>query len=232
MRIPGGTAWNAAALRLLDIPVDSTVGAVLVADTERRLRRRLPAAVGEWFRAGADRRLAQLSDNHITDLASPGKPDHARFLDAGLLLLETDSQYCCRWVTPLDGGDNPVIYLIDPDDFAGESRSPYADSFTAYTEADAWDARLYRTEDAAWSFDHELNPDAVGMLAAMLDRRPSTFGWAHNQGCDAVHRFDGPARVAIAVTGETAAWTVVSTVDPALRSEIAGVLGVPPDDRS
>jgi hypothetical protein len=225
-------AWNEAALQLVDIGASSAAGADLVASMEIGLRRRLPAAVREWFRAGADRRLAELSDNHIADLASLGKPDHARFLDAGLLLLETDSQYCCQWVTPLDGGDNPVVYLIDPDDFAGDSRAPYADSFTAYTEANAWDARLYRAEDTSWSFDHGLGHDAVSRLDTMLSRRPSTFGWAHNQGCDSVHRFDGPARVAVAIAGTMAVWTIVSTPDPVLRARIAEILGVPPDSRA
>jgi hypothetical protein len=53
--------------------------------------------------------------------------------------LETDSQHCCRWVTPLDDGDDPVVYLVDPDDFTGETGTPHALSFTAYTEADVWD---------------------------------------------------------------------------------------------
>lgn len=221
-------AWNEAALQLLDIHTSSDAGADLIADVERWLRRQLPAAVGEWLRAGADRHLAQLSDNHIADLAAFGKPDHTRFLDAGLLLLETDSQYCCRWVTPLDGGDNPIVYLIDPDDVTGESRTPYADSFTAYTEAKVWDAQLFQADDAGWSFDHKLNPGAISTLDAMLTRRPTTFGWAHNQGCDVIHRFDSPIRVAIAVTGTTAVWTITASPYPALRTKIADILGVPP----
>lgn len=219
--------WNEAALQMLDVPVDRTHGAGLVMDVERWLRRRLPAAVAEWFRTGADRRLAQISDNHIANLASLSGDD--RFLDAGLLVLETDSQYCCRWVTPLDGGDDPVVYLIDTDDFTGESRAPYVDSFTAYTEADVWDARLFRADDNAWSFDHELRPDAVATLGTMLERRPTTFGWAHNQGCEAVYRFDGAARAAIAVAGTKALWTITSAT--ALRDRIMDILGVPPDDR-
>jgi len=65
----------------------------------------------------------------------------------------------------------------------------------------------------------------------MLGPRPTTFGWAHNQGCDAVYRFDGPARVATAVTGTTAAWTAIATPDLALRARIADILGIPPDGR-
>ena len=71
-------AWNAAALQLLGIQSSSGAGAGLVADTERWLRRQLPAAVGEWLRVGADRRLAQLSDNHIADLARSAHQNRRR----------------------------------------------------------------------------------------------------------------------------------------------------------
>jgi hypothetical protein len=154
------------------------------------------------------------------------RPFHTYNVDAGT---GQGFQYCCRWVTPLGGGDDPVVYLIDTDDFTGESRAPYVDSFTAYTEADVWDARLFRADDNAWSFDHELRPDAVATLGTMLERRPTTFGWAHNQGCEAVYRFDGAARAAIAVAGTKALWTITSAT--ALRDRIMDILGVPPDDR-
>lgn len=88
-----------------------------------------------------------------------------------------------------------------------------------------WDAQLYRAEDADWSLDHDLRPDAITELDAMLGRRPTTFGWAHNQGCDAIYRFDGPARIAVA--GNTAIWTITSTSDPDLRARIADTLGIP-----
>ena len=57
-------AWNEAALATARHPADRTDGAGLIANTERWLGRGLPAAVAEWFRTGANRRLAQLNDNH------------------------------------------------------------------------------------------------------------------------------------------------------------------------
>lgn len=223
-------AWNEEALQLLGVDPDCRDGAGAVADCERAIGRDLPAAVAEWFRSGADRRLTQLSHNHIVDLAFIGQPQCARFLEAGLLLLETDSQSCCQWVVSLDGGDDPLVYLISPDDYSGTSREPYADRFTAYTESAVWDALLFSDDGANWSFDHELRPDAIAKLESLLPRRPTTFGWAHNQGCDAVHRFDGPAKVAVAVSGTMALWTVTPTT-AALAGRIADILGVPPDVR-
>ena len=215
---------NEAALRMLGLSTDNQAG---VDELERRIGRRLPAAVREWFGLGADRRLAELTDNRITDLASlPGE-----FLTAGLLLLETDSQYCCQLVTTLDEGDNPPVYVVDPDDFAGETRSRYAETFTTYTEAVVWDALLRGVDEAVWSFDHEIRPGAIENLANILTPGPTTFDWAHNQGCDAVYRFHGEARVAVASAGGTALWTVTSAPDPTLRTVIAEMLGIPASDR-
>lgn len=217
--------WNQAAFRLLNLSPSG------IAESD------LPAAVGEWFAAGADRRLAEVSDNLIPTLADRRGE---RFREAGFLLLETDSQRCCEWVVPLADGDNPVVHLIDPDDFACASRARYADSFTAYTEAAVFDSRIMGP-DSLWSFDHVLGPGAVAELGRFLRPGPTTYGWAHNQGCDAVFRFSQDARsevsddadvsVALAVEGSKALWTVTSTHDPSVRTMIADILGVPISDR-
>jgi hypothetical protein len=212
---------------MLDMGSGTQEGAELLAEAERRMGRRLPAAVRDWFSSAGDRRLAELSDNQIADPAS----FTGDFLKAGLLLLETDSQYCCQMVAPLDDGDNPPVYVVDPDDFGGTTRSRYAENFTTYTEAVVWDAILRGVDDAVWSFDHEVPPDAVKDLAALLSQGPTTYGWAHNQGCDAVYRFDGEARVSLALADGTAVWTVTSAPDPELRTVIADTLCIPASDR-
>ena len=95
-----------------------------------------------------------------------------------------------------------------------------------------WDALLPGADDAMWSFDHEGPPDAVKDLVALLRQGPTTYGWAHNQGCDAVYRFDGEAaRVSLALTGGAAVWTVTSAPDPELRTVIADTLCIPASDR-
>jgi len=218
--------WNEAAFRILDMSSGGRDGAELLAEAERRMSRLLPAAIREWFSSGADRRLAELSDNRIADPSS----FTGEFLMAGLLLLETDSQYCCQLVATLDEGDNPPVYVVDPDDFAGTTRSRYADNFTTYTEAVVWDALLRGVDDAMWSFDHEVEPDAVEGLAALLRQGATTYGWAHNQGCDAVYRFDGKARVSALADG-AAVWTATAAPDPELRTVIADTLRIPASDR-
>jgi hypothetical protein len=81
-----------------------------------------------------------------------------------------------------------------------------------------------------WSFDHEVRPDAVEDLANLLRQGPTTYGWAHNQGCDAGYRFDGEARVSFAPADGTALWTVACAPDPELRMVIADTLGIPSSD--
>jgi hypothetical protein len=197
----------------------------------------LPAAVGEWFAAGADRRLAEVSDNLIPTLADRRGE---RFREAGFLLLETDSQYCCEWVVALGGGDNPVVHLVDTGDFSCTSPTRYANSFTAYTEAAIFDTRVMRP-DSLWSFDHMLGPDAVAELSRMLRPGPTTYGWGHNQSCDAIYRFsqdprpevpdDAEVQVGLAVAGSIALWTVTYAPDPIIRTIIADILGIPARDR-
>jgi hypothetical protein len=148
------------------------------------------------------------------------------FLESGYLLLETDSQHCCRWVTPWNSHeDDPPVYLIDPDDRSCQSRSRYAATFSTYVFAQAWDALLWGSEVIATDFDHPLPPQALPALASRFRQLPTTYGWAINQGCDAVYRFDGDARVALAVQADTALWSVAAAPSPALAATIASVLG-------
>jgi hypothetical protein len=216
--------WNRAAFRMLGLRPTG------IADPG------LPAAVGEWFAAGADRLLAEVVDDFIPTLADPRGE---RFREAGFLLLETDSQHCCEWVVALGDDDNPVVYLVDPDDFSCASRARYAESFTAYTEATVFDTRVMRP-DSLWSFDHVLGPDAVAELSQVLRPGPTTYGWAHNQGCDATYRFsqdswpevsdDADVQVSMAVAGSTALWTVTYAPDPIVRTMIADIIGIPARD--
>jgi len=93
------------------------------------------------------------------------------------------------------------------------------------------DALLRGVDDAMWSFDHEVPRDAAKDLAALLRQGPTTYGWAHNQGCDAVYRFDGKARVSVALADGAAVWTATAAPDPELRTVIVDTLCIPASDR-
>ncbi|XVU21024.1 hypothetical protein ACQPZJ_27565 [Actinoplanes sp. CA-054009] len=195
------TVWNGAAFTILG---DSE------GDEDEVARMKLPAAVREWFLRGGDRRLAAIGFNLYPRLAEAD----ARFLDAGYLLLETDSQFCCRWVVEMAAGeDDPPVYLIDPEDYACASRERYAERFSDYTFAGAWDADLWRDKTSDVDFDLPLQEGALDDLRRRLGALPVTYGWAGNQPCDAVLRFGSPAggeRVALAVRGDQVLWSLTT----------------------
>lgn len=221
--------WNDAAFEVLGGHDEHTDARDELAALEGRIRGPLPEAVREWYLLGGDRRLASVSSNLVTATRDFGSRTVSRFLDNGYLLLETDSQHCCRWVAAISAAyGDPPVYLIDPDDDACATRSRYASSFSDYAFTAAWDATLWAGELAA-EFDHPLPPDALDALALRLTALPATRGWAMNQGCDTVYRFEGAAKVAIAVAGSTALWSAVAAPSAATRDIFAALIGAVPD---
>jgi hypothetical protein len=221
--------WNEAAYEVLGGSDELTKARHELAVLEGRIGGPLPEAVHEWYLLGGDRRLASISPNSVTLTQDFTSRTVGRFLDNGYLLLETDSQHCCRWVvvTSAAYGDPPV-YLIDPDDDACATRSRYAASFSDYAFTAAWDATLWAGELSA-AFDHPLPSNALDALNLRLTALPVTHGWAMNQGCDAVYRFGGAAKVAVAVAGSTALWSAIVAPSPAMRDTFARLIGATPD---
>jgi hypothetical protein len=217
--------WNAAAYEVLGGSGELAGARDELAVLEGRLGGPLPEAVREWYLLGGDRRLASISSNLISQTQGFTSRTVNRFLDNGYLLLETDSEHCCRWVVPVSAAHgDPPVYLIDPDDDACVTRSRYAATFSDYAVAAAWDATLWKGELSA-DFDHPLPPDALESLKLRLTALPVTHGWALNQGCDAVYRFGGGAKVAVAVAGTTAVWSAIAAPSAAVRDDIAALIG-------
>jgi hypothetical protein len=200
-----------------------------VAELEHLAGSRLPAAVREWFVGGGDERLVSMTDNVITKAVDLAGSDVGRFLGSGYLLLETDSQHCCRWVTPLHAvDDDPPVYLVDPEDYACDSRTRFADRFSSYTLTCAWDALLWHDDGIRTDFDYPLSSTVLDQLKARLSELPSTHGWAGNQGCDTVYRFEGhdePVRVGVAVRDTVVLWSVISAPSPGTAESIARMVG-------
>jgi hypothetical protein len=100
-------------------------------------------------------------------------------------------------------------------------------TFSDYSFAHCWDAHLWRG-DLLTDFDHRLTLDALDTLTARLTAPPTTYGWAVNQGCDAVYRFGGTARVAIAVRADTAVWTAIAAPGRPSGHALAQLVGANP----
>jgi hypothetical protein len=156
--------WNEAAYEVLGGCGESAQARGEVAALEGSAGGTLPEAVREWYLLGGDRRLASISSNVITMATDLTSRTVGRFLDHGFLLLETDSQYCCRWVATVSAADDPPVYLIDPNDDACATRSRYAATFSDYTFTAAWDATLWAGQPFA-EFDHPLPSDAIEALS-------------------------------------------------------------------
>jgi hypothetical protein len=116
------------------------------------------------------------------------------------------------------------VYLIDPDDDACTSRSRYAGTFSHYTFTTAWDAVLWSGELTV-EFDHLLPPQALDALRSCLTELPATHGWAMNQGCDSVYRFDGTAKVAVAIAEGAAVWSAIAAPTTGMHETLAEIIG-------
>ncbi|MEU4690534.1 hypothetical protein [Actinoplanes sp. NPDC023714] len=219
------TAWNAAAYGVIGRVAGAAEVPTEVLALQDRVGRSLPAAVEEWYRLDSDQRLAAVSCNRITQTQNLTDQTVGRFLASGYLLLETDSQECCRWVVAACSEEaDPPVYLIDPEDDACSSRSRYADTFSDYAFTAAWDAVLWSGE-LFTEFDHPLPPDPLSTLGIRLTALPPTYGWAMNQGCERVYRFDGGAKVSVAVAEGVALWSAIAAPSSATREALAEIVG-------
>lgn len=236
--------WHAEAYRLMGLRpvIDPRLAAELDA-LEHRSGLRLPAAVREWYSVGpAQRRLAHRRQNFLIATAELGEPtgrvDH---LAHGRLVTETDCQYCCHWIVrippPPDDAEplfplpepvprfdeDPPVWVIDPDD-PDRFELRYADTFSAYVLTSVWDSGLFGA--AVSGFDLPLPPHALDLLRQRYTELPTTYAWAGNQDCDAVYRFDGAARVMLAVKGKVALYVVAGSRDPRHEAELRSLFGL------
>src|SRR5690349_19051399 len=98
------------------------------------------------------------------------------------LVVDRHGQGCCAFVVSVDGHDDPPVLVLERDDTTGETRSTYTQQ-----HAMAWDSKLWRANRES-RHSRPLPPGALSWLQARLEPRPTTYRWAGNQWCDAVHR--------------------------------------------
>ncbi|MGI5175939.1 hypothetical protein ACQEVZ_28785 [Dactylosporangium sp. CA-152071] len=210
---------------------------------EREWGLHVPLAVREWYSIqGAVEWLARHSDNILVSAARLGDPiDGLDYLDGGRLVTETDSQCCWRWVVrlrpprydgeplfdlpeapPITVDEDPPVWIIDPDRHDPFEKL-YADHFSNYVLTSVWTAQAFG-KDSFFTDDDRLPRQALDTLRQRYLELPTTYAWAGNQPCDAVYRFTGPARIMIAVRGETALYTFMATDSQQELAKIRAVL--------
>ncbi|GHJ49121.1 hypothetical protein Cs7R123_64630 [Catellatospora sp. TT07R-123] len=213
--------WNRAAFDALGGGVTTGDPARLAALRER-LDVELPAAVREWLTSDGPDLLYDPRGNRLATASTVTRLDDTP-PGSDYVWLETDCQDCCDWFVRVDEGDDPPVYLLDPEDGTGESRLEYAARFSDYALVRVWEKRMFDAE-VDFLLHRRIPPGAVEVLRERLTELPVTYGWAGNQGCEQVLRFDGPAMVGLALIGDTAVWSVVISDDPALRAELSTLL--------
>lgn len=248
--------WCDEACRLLGVaPTPDPARLRLLTNWERTHHFDLPAALREWYAVpGAVDRGVDPSGNDIVALDRLGEPHPCGgfldFIEAGYLLLETDSQCCCQWVIKLQlpvptgmeplfdlpvnlsaAHDDPPVYLIPPGSPDSPHRVVYAERFSSYVWTQVWDTCIGLAADIPSLYDDDVpaRPDLIARLRGRFAELPPTQGWAGNQPCDTVHRFgrDG-TRVEIAVRGELFVHVWATAPTPAERHELALLLGIDP----
>jgi hypothetical protein len=195
-----------------------------LAERERELGIRIPAAVAEWYAIeGAVEHLIEGSCAIIVRPEQLGTAAEGEDLAAGRLLVASDCQACCDWLVdlrprfpagsdvPLPGlatlaeheaavanGADPPVWLSEPND-PSDIWSLAASRFSAYVYAEAWDIAFgAMPHDAAAGIFGGV-PFGDGDLA-LLEREfvagPPSSGWAGHFGGPGliVHRFERPGQ--------------------------------------
>jgi hypothetical protein len=204
----------------------------------------VPLAAREWYSvSGALEWLTRHSDNILVRAGKLGEPiDGLDYLAGGRLVTETDSQCCWRWAVrlrppprydskplfelpeapPASLDEDPPVWLIDPHDHHPFEKL-YADRISTYILTSVWTAQAFG-KDSFFTDDDRLPGQALDTLRQLYVELPTTYAWAGNQPCDAVYRFTGSAHIMIAVQGETARCTFVTTDSKQELAKIRAVL--------
>src|SRR6185503_10882831 len=108
---------------------------------------------------------------------SATRVDGIDYVAGGQLALETDGQYCCRWVVPLSvvaldaeplfptpqtltiDHDDPPVSLVDPEELDPVARI-YAERFSTYVLTTVWDSAMW-TAGVYADFDRLLPAHAL-----------------------------------------------------------------------
>ena len=215
----------AAACALAGVPAVVDPGRRrFLAERERELGIRIPAAVAEWYAIdGAVEHLIQGSCAVIVRLEQLGTAVDGGDLAAGRLLVALDCQGCCDWLVDLastlpGGWDVPLPGLATPAEhqaavakgadppvwlsWPGEPAATWtlaASRFSTYAYAEAWDIAFGALPhyELVPAFDGVPFGDSdLALLRREMVAGPRSYGWAGHFGAAdlVVHRFERPSQ--------------------------------------
>jgi hypothetical protein len=172
---------------------------------EKRLSRRLPASLKEWYslKNALDNILGnqdkvfsihQLADDPLKILA-----DHKLFLI-------DENQNVCGWALDLNGTDDPPV-LISDEDF--DRWHDFTDTFSDFVFIRAWD---YQWSDGyylqAKQVDANFAPDLVNHLGNHYTELPISHGgfWRYIPSAKVYRFMRGQKRVLLTLQGDGVTW--------------------------
>ncbi|MES2790772.1 MAG: SMI1/KNR4 family protein, partial [Planctomycetota bacterium] len=222
-------SFHLDTLKLLGVaPAVSQSSAAELDDAERRIGRKLPASVREWYSLdGARSLLRQYSnDDRPVDVREFGLARNDTLgggphdlLARDLVVFRYENQAVCVWAFVLDGSVDPPVYVDFDTQF--KTWKKCADSFSEHLYAWMWDYSLVLTREPIIQAQNKpLSEAALEFLKGNFDVGLETYGWpGHTQ-----HRFSSQGqRILIWASEDQADWWLTADEEGSLKKLIATV---------
>ncbi len=207
----------------LEVAVDARISKLLD-DDEARLGKPLPRVLRDMYETPG---LLDLLDNWSSNrFERPGALrtySHQPSSPANRpLWLATENQGVCHWVVPLDGSDDPPVYVTG-DLRSGRSVVRYVASLTEFFAAVAWDRTGVDADEVPLiqAQADPLDSASVAFLEQRFDQRATTHGWP----CEDNHRFQrDDQRIALWSCDTQCDWWLVAQSPASLQQLVQDVL--------
>lgn len=184
-------SFHAKTLKLLGLAPVTSPSAVAELDAiERRIGRRLPLSVREWYsRDDACELLDRYSNGDPPldprEFGIPREDTHGAgphdLLASNLIVFRYENQAVCVWAFELDGSEDPPVYVDVETQFRCWTKC--TPTFSDHLHCWMWDYTLVLTVDLlVAAVNPPLSQTALDFLRANFDVGPATFGWpGHTQ---------------------------------------------------
>jgi len=227
-RLPA-VSFHVATLKLLGVaPAISQNAVAELYNVERRIGRKLPDSVREWYSLdGACSRLYQYSNQdrplEVREFGLPQNDTHGRgphdLLARDLVVFRYENQAVCVWAFGLDGSVDPPVYVDVDTQF--KTWTKCAATFSEHLYAGMWDYALALARDPVIQAQNKpLSEAALEFLKGNFDVGPETYGWpGHTQ-----HRFSRRDQsILIRASEDQADWWLAADKEESLKNLIASV---------
>jgi hypothetical protein len=185
-----------------------------IAERERWLGVRLPAAVVEWYSLrGAMDVLAGATGDRALGAAELGEPSDGwgggltPLVRQGLLVIRVEHQGACHWAVRLDDGTDPRVLVEVGSQSNGVIWRLHAASFSDYVFTLAWDRLAFVLPYCLAAQDLPLERRDLALLEQEFAQRQRTWAWPGHTN----YRFErGDQRVVIWEGDGQADWSLLA----------------------